>query len=283
MFIISDAEVLHVAAPEGATELMMKSERTPKIYRAYDGSNSKTDEVDDASDGWFTKTGRKRKQKKIVEEKRPYKRHRAPDGSALSVRTESGPRSEGVRVPKGRPSLGDPRFKSRKLGRPRSMPMDGHDDSSLPPRSVLSASGTVRSTNKHYIIPYDTIPYHTIPYNPSSLIMVLPYLIDSMTVILIAGIGGASGLRWADDESFRTSSGRGRGGGRGSRGGRMGLGSRGGRGGGRGSRGGGRGSRGGRGSQPRRPRGDVGESVEDGEQSVPEAAGMSDTYVSAQR
>lgn len=169
MFVISDAEVLHVSPPEGATELMMKSERTPKIYRAYDGSVLKTDEADDASDGWFTKTGRKRKQKKIVEEKRPYKRHRAPDGSVLPVNSESGPGSEVIRVPKGRPSLVDSRFKSRKLGRPRSMPMDGHNDSSLPPRSVLSASGTVHSAMaSHSIEIYPTLscPQHSIIFDP---------------------------------------------------------------------------------------------------------------------
>ena len=105
-------------------------------------------------------------------------------------------------------------------------------------------------------------------------------------LLLAAGVGGASGLRWADDEAFESSSSsmRGRGGGRGSRGGRTGPGSRGGRGGrgGPGSRGG-RGSRGGLGGRPRRSRGEVREEGPEGEQAPTETAGMSDTYISAQR
>ena len=149
-------------------------------------NNENGDQHDDQDDkGWFTKTGRKRKIKKIIEEKRPYKRHRlleshtkSEDGNTnnsntsvpkhglimnsnkLSPNSSSSPNNgknvlssagknllssaskDGIVKPvRGRPRLSDPKPKNTKMGRPRSMPMDGVNDSSLPPNKVLSASG----------------------------------------------------------------------------------------------------------------------------------------------
>ena len=203
--------MLLVSSPyEGATETMLRAEKTnkKKVYLVFGdksdvssagennnmNQNEKGDPYDDQDDkGWFTKTGRKRKIKKIIEEKRPYKRHRlleshikSEDGNTNNSNTgvpnhgliisysnsKSSPNSssspnkflpnatgknllsssgknilssaskEGLIKPvRGRPRLSDPKPKSNKMGRPRSMPMDGVNDSSLPPNKILSASG----------------------------------------------------------------------------------------------------------------------------------------------
>jgi hypothetical protein len=145
LFDISNAEVLTVRAPEGATEIMLKSEiKEPKIYKVYDCSKAKENDEDSGEDGWYTKTGRKRKQKKIVVEKRPYKRRKLVDGVESKSKIPKS-KLEPVKALRGRPRTIDPNKKPAKLGRPRSMPMDGHNDSSLPPNAVLSASGTLSS------------------------------------------------------------------------------------------------------------------------------------------
>ena len=128
-------------AIEGATEIMLRSEiKEPKTYKVYDGSKSKDNDDDSGEDGWYTKTGRKRKQKKIIIEKRPYKRRKLVDGLEPRSKVPKSP-AEPVKAIRGRPRLSDQTRKPGKLGRPRSMPMDGHNDSSLPPNAVLSASG----------------------------------------------------------------------------------------------------------------------------------------------
>jgi hypothetical protein len=133
--------VLTVPAPEGATEIMLKSEiKEPKIYKVYDGSKAKENDEESGDDGWYTKTGRKRKQKKIIIEKRPYKRRKLADGTEIKSKILKS-KAEPVKPVRGRPRIVDPNKKPAKLGRPRSMPMDGHNDSSLPPNAVLSASG----------------------------------------------------------------------------------------------------------------------------------------------
>ena len=142
MFEISSGEVLVVPAPDpGATEMMLKTEcRVQKTYTVFTGSAVQDDDEDDDGDGWYTKTGRKRKQKKVVEEKRAYKRRKV----VIDPQGDSNSNSTGDKT--GKDSASSPtenrqRPKTTKLGRPRSLPIDGDNDSSVPPNAVLSVSG----------------------------------------------------------------------------------------------------------------------------------------------
>ena len=141
MFDISSGEVLVVPAPDpGATEMMLKTEcRVQKTYTVFTGSAVQDDDDDDnEGEGWYTKTGRKRKQKKVVEEKRAYKRRKVvidPQGDSNGTGDKTGKDSASS------PTENRQRPKTTKLGRPRSLPIDGDNDSSVPPNAVLSVSG----------------------------------------------------------------------------------------------------------------------------------------------
>ena len=136
LFDISLGDVLVVSAPDpGATEIMLKTEcKVEKKYTVYTGRTG--DDDDEGGEGWYTKTGRKRKQKKVLEEKRPYKRkkvvvdHPQGDGERTGVDPASSPSENKQRGPR-----------TTKVGRPRSLPIDGDNDSSVPPNAVLSVSG----------------------------------------------------------------------------------------------------------------------------------------------
>lgn len=218
LFDISKASVLLVSSPpEWATETMLRAEKTNKkktylvlgekndVTVTNDNnnnyhSNENDDIINEGDEGWYTKTGRKRKHKKIIEEKRPYKRHRlleintkiedhidnnntcnnrsysgTPKNNLISndndsnnnsnsnsnsgtptlspfrnysnekVNSSSAMKEGYIKPVRGRPRLSDVKPKIKKngrMGRPRSMPMDGVNDSSLPPNKVLAASGT---------------------------------------------------------------------------------------------------------------------------------------------
>lgn len=143
MFDVSSGEVLVVPAPDPtATEMMLKTEcRVQKTYTVFTGSAVQDDDDDDEGEGWYTKTGRKRKQKKVVEEKRAYKRRKVvldPQGDGTSTSTSD---KIGGKDSASSPTENRQRPKTAKLGRPRSLPIDGDNDSSVPPNAVLSVSG----------------------------------------------------------------------------------------------------------------------------------------------
>lgn len=135
MFDISLGDVLVVSAPDpGATEIMLRTEcKVEKKYTVYTGGTG--DDDDEEGEGWYTKTGRKRKQKKVQEEKRPYKRKK------IIVDPQGGDERTGVE-PASSPSENRQKGpRTAKVGRPRSLPIDGDNDSSVPPNAVLSVSG----------------------------------------------------------------------------------------------------------------------------------------------
>ena len=191
LFDISQGEVLVVPSPDsGATDIMLKAEcRIQKAYKALTGAAVQDDDDDDEVEGWYTKTGRKRKQKKAAEGKRVYKRKKITvdpqeDSDKIGKDSASSPTESRRKRPK-----------PTKLGRPRSLPIDGDNDSSVPPNAVLSVSGEDDTLTPPYIldswsraplllIRFGSVVYYSIV---SSLLtsFLLSFLVPSLQIEII--------------------------------------------------------------------------------------------------